>query len=155
MLIYSPPGAGKTTLLRDISVSLASPPYCSRVVISDERNELYIPEMYDIPYICAFCGYPRGQAVEAAVRSASPDYIISDEIGSASEAEAMLGHIGSGVSFIASAHASSLEEVMRKPSLAGLHGNGAFALYCGVRRSIGNRYEFSFTERSEAIKCLK
>ena len=109
--------------------------------------------MEEYPLICAFSGYPKGEAIEAALRSFSPDVIISDEVGSPGEADAIIDHINSGVSFIASAHGSEISRIMNKPSLESLHKYGAFGLYCGISRDGQDRLRFDIRRRKEATEC--
>ncbi|MBQ7161413.1 MAG: hypothetical protein IJR90_06875 [Clostridia bacterium] len=144
VMIYSPPGVGKTTVLRDLACTLSSPPINGRVILIDARNELYLSEMKSFPLISSFCGYPKGQAVEAAIRASSPDYIISDEIGSNDEAKAISENVGSGVAFIASAHASSVGELLSKPAVSLLDKIGAFNSYCGIERRKNGAVVYNF-----------
>ena len=60
------------------------------------------------------------------MRTLSPDLIVLDEIGSEEEARAMLSGMNSGVKFIATAHGSSFEEVLRRPSIKKLVDYGCF-----------------------------
>lgn len=53
-----------------------------------------------------------------ALRSLSPEVIICDEIGD--DAEAVRQCMSSGVKLIVSAHAGSIEELKRRPSVSGL-----------------------------------
>ncbi|MBQ7646608.1 MAG: Flp pilus assembly complex ATPase component TadA [Clostridia bacterium] len=146
LLIYSRPGVGKTTVLRDLSLSLASTPYNSKIAVIDSRQEIRLPEMERFPLICFYSGYPKGQAIEAAIRSVSPDFIISDEIGSGNEASALFNAVNSGVSIIATAHAGSKNDAMNKPLLTELIERGAFSLFCGLERDKNNRTSFIFDE---------
>ena len=70
--------------------------------------------------------YPKDVGTEIAVRSLSPDIVVLDEIGSDAEAKAMLSAVNTGVSFIATAHGSSFEEVLRRPNIKRLVNAGAF-----------------------------
>ena len=78
--------------------------------------------------------YPKAVGTEIAVRTLSPDIVILDEIGSDEEARAMLSAVNTGVSFIAAAHGSSMEEVLRRPNIKRLVNAGAFkkaVVLCG------------------------
>ena len=70
--------------------------------------------------------YPKAIGTEIAVRTLSPDIVVLDEIGSDEEATAMLSAINTGVDFIATAHGSSLDEVLRRPNIKKLVNAGAF-----------------------------
>ncbi len=129
-LIYSPPGVGKTTVLR-----LCVKKLCEmglRVSVIDTRFELFsdaVPSMAD--YIC---GCERGFGIECAVRSLSPQVIVCDEIGGERESASILQAANSGVPFIATAHAGSLEELFRRTGISMLKNAHVFSKYIGLRR---------------------
>lgn len=74
----------------------------------------------------------------------SPQYIICDELG-AEEAESVLAAQNCGVPLIATAHASSLEGLMKREAFVELHRAGVFGTYVGIRR-MGAGYGFDITE---------
>ena len=80
-----------------------------------------------------YLGYPKAMAMELAVRTMSPQYLLCDELG-AEEADAILAAQNAGVPLIASAHAPSLEALLRRPALRRLHEAGVFGHYVGIRR---------------------
>lgn len=118
-VIAAPPGRGKTTLLRELSrvFSLSG----SKVTIIDERYEIASMNgnmsSFDIAYADVLNGYPKALGIERAIRTHSPDILIFDELGSYGEAEAVSYALNCGVSFVTSAHASSLNELLAKPSI--------------------------------------
>ncbi|MDE6659800.1 MAG: hypothetical protein K2K01_06780, partial [Eubacterium sp.] len=59
-------------------------------------------------------GYPKGDGIEMAIRTLSPDIIVCDEISKSSEVEAMADGFLSGVRFAVSVHASSKAEIIHK-----------------------------------------
>jgi stage III sporulation protein AA len=130
ILLYSKPGEGKTTVLRELCVSLAADGV--RVCAVDTRCELAVAGYgYDI-----LAGFPRAAGIEAAARVMNPQVIVCDEIG-ASDAEAAAAAQCNGVPVIASIHAGSFAELMRKPAAQKLISTGAFASAVGIRRIAG------------------
>ncbi len=148
MLIYSPPGVGKTTLLRDIASSLSSPPYLKRVSVIDSRNEIYRPDAFKHSIADIYNSYPKSIGIELAVRTMSPEYVVCDELGS-SEADSILSTQSFGVPLIASAHAPSLDVLLRRRVFNELDKNGVFSLYVGIRRE-GYGFTFDITERTSS-----
>lgn len=144
MLIYSPPGEGKTTLLRDIAASLSSPPYLKRIAIIDSRMEIFREEAFSRSLADIYSGYPKAVGIELATRTMSPQYIICDELG-ADEAESVLSAQNCGVPLIATAHASSLDGLMKRASFVKLDRAGVFDTYVGIRR-MGAGYGFDITD---------
>ena len=141
-LIVSPPQAGKTTLLRDIArqVSLRG----KRVCIVDERSEIAgcyrgRPELDVGPRTDVLDGCPKAQGMLMALRSLSPQVLITDEIGRCEDVRAMLEALHAGVRVVATAHGSSLAEVGERPHLSGLMGQHMFrkAIVLSHRRGPG------------------
>lgn len=120
LLLAGKPCTGKTTLLRDIARIIGAD---RRVALIDSRNELAavcrgepsldVGENTDI-----LCGYPKREGIMTALRTLSPDVVICDEIGG--DADAVLQCIHCGAKLIATAHASSVEELYRRPDTAAL-----------------------------------
>lgn len=144
MLIYSPPGVGKTTLLRDIAATLSSPPYLKRVSVIDERNEIFRPDAFRRSFADVYTSYPKNEAIELAVRTMSPQYLICDELG-VGDAEALLRTQSLGVPTVATAHAPSLEALMSREIFSRLHGCGMFSLYVGLSRE-GRGFSYRIDE---------
>ncbi len=160
LLIYSPPGVGKTTLLRDLASQLAGK-FTRRVALLDTRGELFIKEMFRDTLCDVLVGYPRAAGIEIATRTLSPEVIICDELGDEAEARQILGVQNTGVPIIASAHASSADQLLRRPNIALLHENHVFAGYVGITRErISGKLSRQFTctytpwmEETEAELC--
>ena len=145
VLIYSPPGVGKTTLLRDLAATLAM---TRRVTLLDTRGELYLHEMFADTLCDVLTGYGRAEGIELATRTLSPEVIVCDELGDMEEARRILACQHTGVPIIASAHASSLDELLARPGIRLLHESGVFAGYAGIARErisgrLSNRFACS------------
>ena len=144
MLIYSPPGVGKTTLLRDVASILSSPPYFKRVSVIDERNEIFRPDAFTLSCADVYSSYPKNEAIELAVRTMSPQYLICDELGQR-DAEVLLSTQSLGVPTVATVHAPSLEALMRRKIFKELDTCGLFSLYIGLSRD-GRGFSFRVDE---------
>ncbi len=133
-LVFSAPGAGKTTLLRDLSrlVSRGAPEAGlapRRVAVLDERLELAggYPPAFDLgPRTDILTGCPRPAGVEMVLRAMNPEVVVTDELGRREDAAAVDDLLRCGVAVVASAHAGSLQELLRRPSLRELVASGAF-----------------------------
>lgn len=144
-LFYSPPGEGKTTLLRSLMTSLCSGSSAKRAVVVDTRRELCTPHSCAGTLIDILYGYEKGEGIDLAVRTLSPEAIFCDEIGMPDDSEAVLAAANSGVPIIASAHAESLEMLLRRPQMARLYEDRVFLRYVGIRRK-GNAYSFNIND---------
>lgn len=133
-LFYSPPGEGKTTVIRDIALSLSSDIRRLRVCVVDTRSEIYMKDMFSHT-ICDFLdGYPKGEGIEIATRTLSPEVIICDEIGDASEASAIMSAQSSGVPLIATAHASDISGLLERPNIKMLYDAKIFRFLIKITR---------------------
>lgn len=137
MIIYAPPGGGKTAALRSLSHSLGSGSRPERVCIIDEREE-FLPEDFSGCEIDVLRGYKKRAGIEIATRTLSPDVIIIDEISGEDAADLALA-VRCGVRIAACAHASSLDELLSKPSLKPLFNAGAFDVAAGIFERQGRR----------------
>ncbi len=131
-IIVGSPLSGKTTLLRDLCrfYSGKGRIYPLKTAIIDERDEIASRSFGDGQDVGIHTDvltlYPKAIGTEIALRTLSPDIIVLDEIGSEEEAQAMLSGMNSGVSFIATAHGNSFEEVLKRPSIKKLVDAGVF-----------------------------
>lgn len=130
-LIIGAPASGKTTILRDLARSLASGAIGVNVTLIDERSELAacyggVPQL-DVG-VCTdvIDGCPKAYGMMMAIRALNPKVIITDEIGRAEDVAAIRECLNAGVAVIASAHASRLEEIMKRPGLNDLIRDGCF-----------------------------
>ena len=146
-LIYSLPGVGKTTLLRSLSAQLSTGSGALRVCVVDTRGELSMSQSA-LGGADVLVGYPKGVGIEIATRCFSPQLIVCDEIGSESEAEAILSASNCGVPILASAHGDSVGALMRRAGLYALHRAQVFSYYVGLYRR-GSRMEQDIVARED------
>jgi len=145
VLVISPPQCGKTTLLRDLARqwstgSLRRPGV--KVSIIDERSELAgcvggQPQFQVGPRTDVLDACPKAEGLLMAIRSLSPDLVVTDEIGRRQDSEAILEATHAGVSVLASAHANSLEEWAGRPYMKELFEARAFQRYVILSRRRG------------------
>ncbi len=130
MLIYSPPGVGKTTALRSLARSVGCGREALRVCVVDERCE-FSEEDYSGCEVDILKGYKRREGIEIATRTLSSQLIMIDELG-ADDGDALLNVVRCGIPLIATAHASSLDELMIKPALKGFFDCSVFSVFVGI-----------------------
>lgn len=136
-LLIAPPQGGKTTMLRDLVRSLswgADCPRAYKLVVVDERSELAacyqgVPQLDIGPRVDVLDACPKAEGMMMALRSLSPEVLITDEIGRREDAEAIEEALHSGVTVLATAHGSSWEELLRRPALKDLLLRGSFARF--------------------------
>ena len=138
-LIVSPPGCGKTTMLRDIARALSYRETVQNILVADERYEIAggdqdIGVSSDVIY-----GGTKDFAFTSATRALAPTVILTDEIGTTADADAVLRASYSGISVIATAHAKSIAEIRDKPALKPLIDAKIFERYIilSSRRGVG------------------
>lgn len=152
ILIYAIPNVGKTTLIRDIAARISSGTRARRTALIDTRGEIYMKSMFLESIVDVLHGYPRAKGIEIATRTLSPEVIFCDEIGSAEEARAILSAENSGVPLIATAHADTLETLLKRPNIRMLYEADVFRYYVGLSRKDGSKqfsYDIYDTKKSE------
>ncbi|AFM01254.1 MULTISPECIES: stage III sporulation protein AA [Desulfitobacterium] len=135
-LILSPPRGGKTTLLRDLirRLSDGSPGLNlpgQTVGVVDERREL-AGMWQGIPAYNLGCrtdildGCPKRMGINMLIRSMAPQVVAVDELGHPEDVEAVLDALRTGVKILSTAHASNMDEALKRPTLRSLFELGVF-----------------------------
>ena len=145
-LIISAPGKGKTTMLRDLARKIS---LCNQnVLIVDERNEI-CSYSDGKPYFatgenCDVITFGNKEfAFSFGIRTMSPGVIITDELMSECDSEAVMLAAAGGVKVIASVHADDLSELKNKSYLKKLISSG-----------LVGRYVFLSSEMLGTVKCV-
>ena len=132
MLVWSPPGVGKTTILRELAARLCEVDRALRCAVVDSRCEIACG--LDVGALDVLRGYPRAAGMEIAVRTMAPQIVICDEIAGDADADAVLSCAASGTAVIATAHAASRADLLRKAPLRRLAEAHVFPSFVGLRR---------------------
>lgn len=109
-LILSPPAQGKTTILKDLARKI-NDNFSLSLLIIDERGEF---EEIKGENVDSVKYSDKLYAFEYAVRSMSPQVVITDELSSEKDWECAYTAANSGVKIISSCHAKNCEELMKK-----------------------------------------
>lgn len=150
VLIYAPPGVGKTTLLRAVTREAAR---AWRTVAIDTRGELApMLDGRDLK-LDILSGYPRDIGLEIAVRCLAAQLAVCDEIGGERDAAAVLAGVNRGVPLVATAHAASVTELLRRSDLRELHRAAVFGAYVGISRGGAGGFSYSITPRETADRA--
>ena len=149
VLVYSPPGVGKTTLLRGVISLLSSGDQPLRTAVVDSRGELTFSVGGSDLCVDVLSGYPRALGIEIATRTLSAEVIVCDEIGDYTEAMALVSSHNCGVPLIASAHAGSVEELLRRTGIMLLHEANLFGAYVGIRRAANGGFDYDVHYRDQ------
>lgn len=122
-IIIAPPACGKTTMLRDIARHLS---HKMKVTVIDERDEICalhngVSHFCIGPQTDVLSKAPKSQGTLMALRSLSPEVIITDEVGTDEDIYALGQALGAGCKIITSIHGYSAESIKQsKGKLLGL-----------------------------------
>ncbi|HZK18834.1 MAG TPA: stage III sporulation protein AA, partial [Clostridia bacterium] len=126
-ILVSPPRCGKTTLLRDIIRRLSEGVQELNIAglnvgVVDERSEIAgcykgIPQRDLGPRADVIDGCNKAEGVMMLLRSMSPDVIAVDEIGREEDMKAIGEVLNAGVTVLATAHGSGLNDIKKRPAL--------------------------------------
>lgn len=111
VLIIGAPGWGKTTLLRDLCRRISD---LETTAVVDERGELFPVgfcrgKRMDVLQLC-----PKVQGIDMALRTMGPECIAVDEITEKEDCLGLIRAANCGVRLLATAHAVSREDLMRR-----------------------------------------
>lgn len=132
VLIVGMPGSGKTTLLRDGCRWLSEQGHHMCVV--DERSEIAavsgsVAQLDVGPNTDVLDGCSKGAGLRWMLRAMSPDVLVTDELGSAMDVQAVLEAGRSGVAVMATLHGRDMEHALSRGALYQLVQNRAFDRY--------------------------
>lgn len=131
ILILGPPGSGKTTFLRDL-VRAKSYQSTGNISVVDERMEIFPMAKGKFCFDCGprtdvLSGCKKEHGMECVLRSMNPEWIAVDEISSGADCNTMLQAGWCGIKLIATAHAHSLDEFLRRPFYRAIAKSNLFA----------------------------
>ncbi len=128
-LLVSPPMGGKTTILRDLTRQISDSGI--KTIVADDRGEIAamyrgVPQNNVGVQTDVIENAPKADAVVMMLRAMSPQVIVTDEISTREDADAIKQCFGTGVAVIGSTHGGSVDEVLKRETIRGLVGGNGF-----------------------------
>jgi stage III sporulation protein AA len=164
-LIIGSPQTGKTTLLRDLArlMSMGVPNKhipSVKVGIVDERSEIAgcvkgVPQHHLGDRIDVLDACPKAEGMMMMIRSLSPDVIIVDEIGRKEDSEAIIEAMNAGVKMAMTVHGSSVDELLRRPTIKPLIEMGLFERYIFLSRKDGPGTIHAIKDSNQKLLALE
>ncbi|MBO4262285.1 MAG: hypothetical protein J5903_00685 [Clostridia bacterium] len=146
-LIISPPFQGKTTFIRDLGRTV-SDKLGLNVLFIDERDELggggrfYLGENADVMRYAS-----KSYAFAVGIRNLHPDVIVCDELMDEEDCKAAEFAALSGVKVIATVHAASVGDVIKKENFKRAAENSVFDVYAELKNfNVKKVYDGRFNE---------
>lgn len=124
LLLLGPPGSGKTTLLRDLIRQVSRK---DQVAVVDERRELFPEGFRRGEHTDVLSGIPKPRGIDMVLRSMGPEVIAMDEVTGSGDCDALLRAGWCGVRLLATAHASSVRDLVQRQIYAPLVRTGLFS----------------------------
>lgn len=123
LLILGPPGSGKTTLLRSLIRRIGER---ETVGVVDERGELFPMGFLRGDQVDVLSGVSKARGIDMLLRSMGPRWIAMDEVTQEADCEALHRACWCGVKLLATAHASSVGDLLARPVYLPLVRSGLF-----------------------------
>ena len=144
-LIISPPMMGKTTLLRDLTRQISNGIFGTegkRVCLVDERAELAgcvagIPQLEVGLRTDVLDGCPKAAGMMMALRSLSPQVLVTDELGGEEDAKAVMEAAFAGVKVLATVHGQDENDLMQRHGMRLLIQERVFERYLVLGQAPG------------------
>ena len=111
ILVLGPPGWGKTTLLRDLICQLSK---TEKICVMDERRELFPEGLRFTKRIDVLSGCSKRDGIPMLLRTMGPSCIAVDEITEPEDVRALLQAANCGVRLLATAHALSARDFVKR-----------------------------------------
>lgn len=126
ILVLGPPGSGKTTLLRDL---IRRRSQRETVAVVDERGEIFpsAANFYRGENTDVMTGCTKAQGIDMLLRTMTPACIAVDEITNIVDCDSVIQAGKCGVYLLATAHATSCEDLLGRPIYEKLVKSNLFA----------------------------